>query len=165
MTPPLMKKAQLFKFLAQPVDLNKKFFDHLPILGFHKTFRGVIFGILVGMTVVFFQYFLYNFPFFKGISILNYQKINILFFGLLISSSAILGDLFFAFLKRRLKLKPGAPFLPFDQTNYVISSAIILGPIYKIGISVWITLFCLTFFLHIIFNRLGYHLKIHKAKW
>jgi CDP-2,3-bis-(O-geranylgeranyl)-sn-glycerol synthase len=165
MTPPLLKKAKIFEFLAKPIDFNKKFFDNLPILGSHKTFRGAIFGILIGMSVVFFQYFLYRFPFFKKISILDYQEINILFLGFLISFSAVLGDLFFAFIKRRLKLKPGVPFLPFDQTNYVISSALIVGPVYKIKISIWVTLFFLTFFLHIIFNRLAYYLKIHQAKW
>lgn len=164
MTPPLIKKVNLFNFLAKPVDFNKKFLGQ-PILGSHKTWRGVIFGIIVGMTISFFQFYLYQFPLTKKISLLDYQKINILLFGFLISFGAIFGDLIFAFIKRRLKLQPGARFLPFDQTNYVIGNAIILGPIYKIGISVWFSLFVLTFFLHIIFNRLGYILKLHQAKW
>jgi len=164
MTPPIVKKLGILKLLNKPIDFNKKFLSQ-PIFGFHKTWRGVIFGIIIGMLVTNFQFWLYQFSFFKKISFLDYQKINILFFSFLISFGAILGDLFFAFIKRRLKMEPGKRFLPFDQTNYVISNAFILTPIFKLNVNVWLTLFVLTFFLHIIFNRLGFCLGIHKSKW
>lgn len=163
MTPPLAKKAKILNFLAKPIDFNKKFFGK-PILGSHKTFRGAILAFLVGFSTAIFQRFLYRFYLIQRISILDYSKINIFFFAFLISFGAVFGDLIFAFIKRRLNLPPGAPFLPFDQTNYVIGAAIFLIP-FKIKISVWLTLFVFTFFLHIIVNRLGYHLKIHQAKW
>jgi len=62
-------------------------------------------------------------------------------------------------------MEPGARFLPWDQTNYVIGAWLFLTPFLKIGIMVWITLFILTFLLHIIVNRIGYYLKLHCAKW
>jgi len=164
MTPPLIKKAGGFNFLDRPVDFNKKFFGK-PIFGSHKTWRGVTLGIIVGILVVKLQAWLYRFPLIKEISFFDYYKINFFLFGFLISFGAIFGDLFFAFIKRRLNLPPGTPFLPFDQTNYVIGAAIFLEPTFKLGISVWLTIFVLTFFLHIIVNRLGYYLKIHQAKW
>lgn len=164
MTPPIAKRLKVLNFLAKPVDFNKNFLGK-PIFGSHKTWRGVLLAFLVGFSTALFQGFLYNFKFFKEISILNYSEINILFFSFIISFSTVLGDLFFAFIKRRLNLKPGAPFLPFDQTNYVISNAIFVGYFFKIRVSVWFFLFVATFFLHIIVNRLGYHLKIHQAKW
>jgi len=164
MSAPIAKRLGILNFLDKAVDSNKKFFGQ-PILGPHKTWRGIIFGTIVGMIVALFQSFLYRLSFFQKISILNYWKINIFYFGFLISFGAILGDLFFAFIKRRLNIKPGARFLPFDQTNYVISNAFILTPIFKINILVWITLFFLTFLLHIIVNYLGYWLGISKSKW
>ena len=96
-----------------------------------------------------------------------YEKINVLLLGFLLSSGAVFGDLFFAFLKRRLNLKPGAKFLPFDQINYIIGAYIFfsLTLFFEIDNLVWIVLLISTFFLHIIVNRLGYHLKLHKAKW
>jgi CDP-2,3-bis-(O-geranylgeranyl)-sn-glycerol synthase len=83
------------------------------------------------------------------------------------AGGTMLGDLGFAFIKRRLNISPGAKFIPFDQTNYVISNAILLTLLFEvdIGIMVWITLFLLTFFLHAIVNRIGYSLKINRAKW
>ena len=164
MSAPIARKLGILKFLDRPVDFNKKFFGR-EILGSHKTWRGVIFGIIVGILVALFQSLLYQFSFFKRISILDYQKINIFYFGFLISSSAVLGDLFSSFLKRRIGIKPGGKFLPFDQTNYVISNWLILGPIFKIPFLVWITLFFLTFFLHLIVNYFGFLLGISKSKW
>jgi CDP-2,3-bis-(O-geranylgeranyl)-sn-glycerol synthase len=164
MTPPLIKKAGVFKFLDRPVDFEKKFHGE-PFFGNHKTWRGVIFGILAGFLAVLIQGYLYQFPAVQNISFLNYYQINIFLFGFLISGGAIFGDLFFAFIKRRINLKPGQRFLPFDQTNYVIGSFIFLQPVLKLDYSVWITLFILTFFLHIIFNRIGYLLNLHKNKW
>jgi CDP-2,3-bis-(O-geranylgeranyl)-sn-glycerol synthase len=164
MTPPITKKLGVLNFLAKPIDFDKKFLGK-PIFGSHKTWRGAILAFFVGFLTTLFQRFLFNFDFFKKISILDYSKINIYLFATLISFGQVFGDLFFAFIKRRIGLKPGAPFLPFDQTNYVIGAAVLLEPIYQLGISVWTVLFVLTFFLHIIVNRLGYYLKIHQAKW
>ncbi len=164
MVPPLIKKVKSLEFLGKPVDFGKKFLKK-PIFGSHKTWRGVIFSFLVGFLTALFQKFLYQFPFFKKISLLDYSQINIFLFGALISLGQILGDLSFSFIKRRIGLKPGAPFLPFDQTNYVIGCFLLLQPFFHLKIEVWVFLFFATFFLHIIVNRLGYELKLHSAKW
>jgi CDP-2,3-bis-(O-geranylgeranyl)-sn-glycerol synthase len=164
MTPPLARKANLFNFLDKEIDFGKKFLGQ-PILGSHKSWRGALLGIVIGLLAALIQGYLYQFPVIQRISLIDYGQINIFIFGLLISTGAVLGDLIFAFIKRRLKMKPGARFIPFDQTNYVIGSAIFLTVIFKIGIIVWITVFILTFLLHIIANRIGYHLKLNRAKW
>ncbi|HUW72062.1 MAG TPA: CDP-archaeol synthase [Candidatus Humimicrobiaceae bacterium] len=164
MAPPLARKANLFNFLDKDIDFGKNFLGQ-PILGSHKSWRGAILGMSVGFLVVLVQGYLYQFPAIQRISLLDYKQINIFLFGFLISLGAIFGDLLFAFIKRRLKMPPGARFIPFDQTNYVIGSAIFLTAILKIEIIIWITLFILTFLLHIVANRIGYHLKLNRAKW
>ena len=164
MTPPLIGKAGIFNFLDKPIDFGKNFFGQ-PLLGSHKTWRGAILGIIVGILVTEFQVWLYRFPFLKEISFFDYSKINFLIFGFLISGGAVFGDLLFAFIKRRLRLKPGTRFLPFDQTNYVIGVFLFLTPFFKIDIRIWLTIFLLTFFLHIVVNRLGYYLRLYQAKW
>ncbi len=164
MTPPLIKRAGLFNFLAKPVDFGKKI-GPVPILGGHKSWRGVIFGIIAGILIAGLQYWLYQFPFIQKLSLINYRQINILLFGFLISSGAVFGDLLFAFIKRRLKMEPGARFLPFDQTNYVIGAFIFLEPFLKLSYFSWLTIFILTFFLHIIVNHMGYWMGLHRNKW
>ncbi len=167
MTPPLAKKLGLLNFLDKPIDFGKIFVDGKPLLGSHKTWRGAVCGVIAGLIVIFFQSWLFRFPAFADISLFNYRQVNIPALGLLLSGGAVAGDVLFALVKRRLNLKPGAPFIPFDQTNYVIGSSFILTlfPIVNIPMTVWITLLLLTFFLHIAVNRLGYILNLHQAKW
>jgi len=68
-----------------------------------------------------------------------------------------------------MNLPPGAPFMPWDQTNYVIGSFIFLeayvGKYLAGDLWVWGAIFILTFFVHILFNRFGYDIGLHKAKW
>ncbi len=166
MTPPLAKRFRVFDFLDKPIDFNKTL-DNKRILGTHKTWQGLVTGIIVGILISYIQTLLYQYPSIRQISLINYQNINVLFFGFLMSFSAILGDLFFAFIKRRLNLKPGTKFIPFDQTNYVIGVYVIfsLTSAFKIDRLVWIIILISTFFLHIIVNRIGYQLGLNKAKW
>jgi CDP-2,3-bis-(O-geranylgeranyl)-sn-glycerol synthase len=150
MTPPIAKKLGIFKSLAKPIDFDKKFFGK-PIFGSHKTWRGAILAFLVGFSTALIQRLLFD--------------LDIFLFAFLISFGEVFGDLIFAFIKRRIGLKPGAPFIPFDQTNYVFGCFLLLQPYLRLDLKIWLTILILTFFLHIIFNRLGYHLKIHNAKW
>jgi CDP-2,3-bis-(O-geranylgeranyl)-sn-glycerol synthase len=164
MAPPLIRRANLFNFLDKPVDFDKNFLGK-PFLGAHKTWRGVICGVILGMIVVWIQFWLYQFPSVKNISLINYHRSDIWVFSFLISFGAVFGDLLFAFIKRRLNMPPGAMFMPFDQTNYVVGAAIFLTPFLSFNIMVWITLFIATFLLHVVFNRIGYLLGLHKNKW
>jgi len=164
MTPPLIRRVGIFNFLDKPVDFGRKFKGQ-PILGKNKSWRGVIFGVIFGILVAGLQLWLYRFPLIKEISFFDYSRINIFLFGFLISAGAVFGDLFFAFIKRRLRMEPGQRFIPFDQTNYVIGAALFLTAFLKINILIWITIFILTLFLHLIFNRVGYLLGLHQNKW
>lgn len=165
--PPLVaNQSKLFLSLAKPIDANKKLFG-LPILGNHKTWRGLLVEIIVG-TGYFQIFFLIHEYFNLGLyQIIGFNPylLNALFVGLIMSIGAVLGDLCFAFIKRRLHLKPGQAFIPFDQINYCIGCFFVLQPIYHFNSLFWITLIPLTFFIHIIFNRVGYNLGLHKAKW
>lgn len=164
MTPPLIKRAGIFNFLDKPVDFNRKFFGQ-PIFGSHKTWRGIIFGIIVGCLVALLQGRFYKFSGIQKISFLDYSEINILFFGFLLSSGAVFGDLLFAFIKRRLNLVPGARFFPFDQINYVLGAALFLTPFFKINPKAWIVLLILTPILHILTTQIGFRLNLTKSKW
>jgi len=171
MAPPLMRRTGLFKFLYKSIDAGRQF-RGTPIFGDHKTWLGIISSLITGTMVVGLQFWLYQFPFFKEVSFLNYYQINILFFGVTISLGMIFGDLLFSFIKRRANLKPGTPFIPFDQINYVIGVCLVLSPFWlfdkdfsKIDLGVWLALLFLTLFLHVVINRIGYELGLHKAKW
>lgn len=168
MTPPLVKNLKIFDFLALPVDFGKSI-GGKRILGDHKTWRGVFGSLFVGTGIALLQWWLYKFHWANELSLLDYKSLNLWTFSLLMSGGVVLGDLFAAFIKRRLGLVPGASFMPWDQTNYVFGSYVLLEPYigrYLLGdLYVWGTVFVMTFFLHLLFNRFGYDLGLHKAKW
>ncbi len=167
MIPSLSASLRVFNFLGKPIDANKEF-QGKPILGNHKTWRGPVLGALMGIIIVFIQKWLFNnCPEANNLSIINYQQIDIWPFALAMVFGAVLGDLFFAFIKRRLNLKPGAKFIPFDQINYVLGAGLFLSLFSKpsIDLSVWLTLLILTFVLHVAATQIGFRMGLSKSQW
>lgn len=159
MAPVMVKKISLFAF---PVDFDKKLNDK-PILGKNKTFRGLVFGVIFAIVISYFQFLLYNIEFYKNLSFFNYQ--NWLLFGFLIGFGALIGDLAKSFFKRRLGIEPGAKFVPFDQTDFVVGALIFIMPIFELTLRIFIVSLLLSFVLHIIVNHIAFYLKIRNEKW
>ncbi|MBR9705579.1 CDP-2,3-bis-(O-geranylgeranyl)-sn-glycerol synthase [Candidatus Pacearchaeota archaeon] len=151
-----------FKELKIPVDFNTKI-DHETIFGRHKTFRGLIFGVIYAIITAFVQYLLYDVEFFRLMSLVDYS--DWLLLGFLLGSGVVLGDLLESFFKRRLRLKPGKPFIPWDQIDFVIGAMIFVYPIYQLDLMKIITILIISFFLHISINHAAYYLKIRRVKW
>lgn len=159
MAPTFAKKAGILKFLAKPIDFGKKF-KAKDIFGSHKTWRGIVSGVIMGILIILLQRILWQFPFFQKISFFNYQEINVFLLGFLLSSGALLGDLISSFFKRRKGILPGRPWIPFDQISFVIGAFCFVEPFFKIPILAWFLILFFSFFLHIIVNRIGFWLKI-----
>ena len=159
MAPVIVKKINLFVF---PIDFGKKL-NNKPLFGKNKTFRGFIFGISFGMVISYFQSSLYIFPFFKSLSFFDYQ--NWISFGFLMGFGALAGDLIKSFFKRRLDIKPGEPFVPFDQTDFVIGALMFIMPVFGLTLKIFLASLLLSFVLHIIVNHVAFYLKIRNEKW
>jgi CDP-2,3-bis-(O-geranylgeranyl)-sn-glycerol synthase len=166
-SPPLAHKINIFKSLGKPIDRGAKLYDE-PVLGDHKTWRGVVSEQIICTLLMPLFIWIHNFlglNHYETIGFYAYNQINGFLLGFLLSIGIIFGDLAFAFIKRRLKLKPGAQFVPFDQTNYVIGAFVFIQPLLQLDLKFWLWLFVLTFFIHVLFNRIGYNLGLHNAKW
>lgn len=157
------KRVGILEFLGKPIDFGKKY-QGFPIFGPHKTWRGIILGTIVGILVTWIQRLLFKFNFFQKISFFNYQEINVFFLGFLLSFGALLGDLISSFFKRRRGILPGKPWIPFDQISFIIGSFFLVNPFFKIQILAWVSILILSFFLHLITNRIGFWLKISDSK-
>lgn len=155
MIPVFTRKINLFNY---PVDFGTG------ILGKSKTFRGLIFGILAAIVIVYFQMFLFNVEFFKNISVVDYSSINIIFFGFLIGFGVLFGDMLESFFKRRLKIKPGEPWFPFDQIDSVLGVLIFVFPVYGLSFVFGVWVFLVWFFGHLLINAIGYLLGM-KENW
>jgi hypothetical protein len=93
---PVVAKRIFGKHLAQPLDGNIKFVDGRPLFGASKTVRGVVVSMLVTSA---------------GAPVLGLP----LEIGLVVAITAMSGDLFSSFLKRRLGLPPSSKAVGLDQ--------------------------------------------------
>ncbi len=154
MAPVFLGKLKIF---STPIDFGLKW-KRKRILGDHKTWKGLIGGILAAIITVYVQS-----NYVTGLEIYDYSQP--ILFGFLLGLGALLGDAVKSFFKRRVNIKPGQPWIPFDQIDYSIGALILVSPLYFVG---WVnSLAILTFSLvmHILANHLGYYLGIRKLKW
>lgn len=153
------------KFLDYPVDFRIKLRGKR-LFGSNKTFRGFFFGIIVSIITVFIQKLLFEYSYScRYISFIDYSAHNFILLGFLMGFGALFGDLVESLIKRRFNIKPGKPWVPWDQLDFVIGSLAFLAIIYIPQWQAVVTLLIIVPLLHIVLNRLGYHTKVTKTKW
>lgn len=133
-----------------PIDGGRLFSDGRPIFGAHKTVRGFVSGLIVGTLVGI------------GLSlVIDYPVL----LGFVVSLGALLGDLFEAFVKRRLGFAPGASFPVADQLDFVLGallfSLLVSPPSWQVAVVVLI----ITPPIHLLTNFVAYHLGVKKEPW
>ena len=160
MAPVIVKN--LFKSTAIPLDFNKTL-GNKPVLGKNKTLRGLIFGILFAIFIAFFQFLLFKNDFLLEISLIDYS--NWIVFGFLMGSGAMIGDTIKSFFKRRLSYKPGQPFVPFDQIDFVLGALALTALFFDLTLEIFAGSLLLTFALHITVNHIAFYMKIRSEKW
>jgi len=141
------------------ISINKKIF------GANKTWRGFYAGFLTALLTLFIQYLLYENGILVSYSLLNYADISLLLFALLFGIGAITGDLIESFFKRRLKIAPGRPWIPFDQIDFILGAYLLLLPAYIMPWQVLLTLLIITPVLHLLTNILAYLVGLKKVWW
>jgi len=159
MVPLLVRKVN---FLNVPVDFNKKW-KGKPIFGSHKTWRGMFFGVIAGVIVAYIQFVLLRYSFFADISLLDYS--NWLVVGFLLGFGALVGDAIKSFFKRRVGVKPGGKFIPWDEIDYTIGALLFISLVYIPSWQIILAVLILNFILHIAVNHIGYYLGINDVKW
>lgn len=145
---------------GRPIDGGRNFSDGRPLLGKGKTVRGLCVGIFTAVCAAFLQ------------SFVNYT-FNPVFFGLLMGTGAMSGDLVKSFFKRRLNIKSGRPFPPFDQLDFILGALALyygIGPFvlnhfYQLNGMTLLFIFLLTPLAHLALNALGYVLGMKEVWW
>jgi CDP-2,3-bis-(O-geranylgeranyl)-sn-glycerol synthase len=129
-----------------PLDGGRTWVDNQPLLGDHKTIRGTLSGIAVGITV----------------GILQMQLLR----GVLLSVGAIGGDIVISFIKRRFKLKPGAMFPIADQMGFIVFAVLLVSlaqpsPTWERAVAILIA----TLPIHYLTNVVAWVLKLKRNPW
>jgi len=141
-----------------PLDLNKKFFDNKPIFGKGKTYKGVIFGIIIGTGAS------------LVISILIPEissgfSEQYVFLGFLLAAGAIAGDTVASFFKRRNNIEPGQEVLFLDQLDFVIGGMILGSFIYVPDFYEILAVGIITLIAHKLFNYIAFKTNLKRVPW
>ncbi len=162
MAPVIFRKK--LNFLAAPLDFGKKFRGR-PLLGKNKTFRGLAVGVFFAIAVAFIQYLLKDSAVFYYLALAGLDYSSWFWIGLLMGAGAITGDAVKSFFKRQVGIKPGKPFVPFDQIDFVLGALVFISIIYAPKWYVWISVLIISFILHFLTNHIAYWTGIRDEKW
>lgn len=112
-----------------PIDLGKKWRDGRRILGDGKTWRGLLFGSLLGSIVGFSQATAAKYLTEHGLNMINldYFEGYPLMIPIIVSLciGALFGDITESFFKRRIGKERGEDWLLFDQLDFIIGALIL----------------------------------------
>lgn len=128
-------------------------------LGEHKTVVGFGVGVAAGVVTAVIQSRL---PCSRRAASIEHP----LRYGLRLGLGAMVGDTIKSFFKRRSGIPPGAPWVPFDQTDFVLG-ALALTASGEIRLSARDTLaiVALSMVGHVVVNHVGYYLGIRNTRW
>ena len=136
---------------GRPIDAGKSLSDGQRILGDHKTLRGFASGIIVGVVVGIFEFLFISNDLFQV--------------AVLASLGALLGDLVGAFVKRRLKIRPGAPLPGLDQLDFVIGAILMVSILTQLTLATIVILILVTPPVHFLTNLGAYTLGLKSNYW
>jgi len=138
---------------------------HEKALGKHKTWRGLIAGYIAALLVLIIQFYLQKSGSTTSLNFFNYQQISLPHYALILGGGALFGDMLKSFFKRRLSIKPGRPWPPFDQIDLVVGVIIFALPFFTFSLQQLVVLFVATPILSLTSNIVAYHLGMKKVWW
>jgi CDP-2,3-bis-(O-geranylgeranyl)-sn-glycerol synthase len=127
-------------------------------LGSHKTVMGFGIGVLAAVAVTFVQ----SRVAWEG-SLVAADDWAAL--GLRFGVGAMAGDSAKSFVKRRVGIAPGKPWVPWDQLDFVLGALIFTWGCVPLSWPDLATILLLSTGGHILINRLGYWIGIRDVKW
>lgn len=161
MIPIIAAKIPMLSKLDAPIDGGKTFRGHA-LLGPHKTWRGIIAGVLVSTLVLWLQQLAvahFDWATFLANGV-DYAALPTLILGPLFAIGALGGDAVESFFKRQRNIKSGGSWVPFDQLDYIIGS--VLVSLFFVILSPWqyLWIFIVWFLIHFLSTFIGYKLGL-----
>ena len=151
-----------FCAFALPIDGGRRLWGKR-ILGDHKTWRGLLAGIVAGMATYEIQRLVYETGLATELALFDYAAYPIVP-GLLMGLGAGIGDSVKSFFKRRIDIEPGASWPVFDQLDFFIGAYLFVLPVFAPPF--WVTLITLPIVLitNLVSQIVGYWLGF-KETW
>lgn len=136
-----------------PIDFGKSW-QGKRIFGDNKTWRGFVFGTLMGGATC----LLVSYYFVPNSSDAWYTFL----IGAVLGAGALTGDAVESFFKRRQNVAPGKSWFPFDQIDYIIGGLAFVYPLTLVPIILMAGILILYFGLHLFASYLGYLMGLKK---
>jgi CDP-2,3-bis-(O-geranylgeranyl)-sn-glycerol synthase len=114
--------------------------------------RGFTYGFLLGSVAALAEALLFK----------NYLLILA---GILATLGALLGDLFGAFVKRRLDIPPGHPLPVVDQLDFILGALLLTSPVLNVTVGAVLILVIATIPIHLLSNAVAYMLRFKERLW
>lgn len=147
----------------KPIDMGKMFRGRR-ILGDHKTWRGLVAGIVAATAVLAIQQvmvaqFSWSAWLADGVDY-SFEALPTLLVGPLFAIGALGGDAVKSFFKRQLGIAPGRTWFPFDQIDYIVGGALAVLPFIQLTDRQYVLLAVVWLSIHVFSTYLGYMLKL-----
>lgn len=136
---------------GRSIDGGRTFPDGGRILGDNKTVRGFVGGLLVGLVV--------------SVALGLFAAPWVFGFSLLASLGALIGDLFGAFLKRRLGIPAGGMLPIVDQLDFVAGALLFVVAAFPVPVASIVLLIIVTPPIHLATNVAAFYLGLKKTYW
>jgi CDP-2,3-bis-(O-geranylgeranyl)-sn-glycerol synthase len=144
-----------------PMDFGKSFRGKR-IFGAHKTWRGMVAGIIFGtITLALQQVVLAHAGWLRDWTHqVNYAQLSTLVVGPLFAIGALGGDAIESFFKRQRGIAPGHGWFPFDQIDYIVGGALATMPFVKLSVLEYALLVGIWLVVHVVASIIGYCMGI-----
>jgi len=139
-----------------------KHFQGRPLLGSHKTWRGLISGLVIATLVLWLQQLLavHTNRADALTDSVDYASLPTLILGPLFGLGALGGDAIESFFKRRHGTKSGKSWFPFDQLDYIVGALLVSLPFVVLTLRQYIFVIIIWFGLHIVSTYVGWRLGL-----
>ncbi len=160
-TPIFAANIAALKKWDAPIDFGKSV-RGIRILGAHKTWRGLIFGVLAATLIFGVQQLLVvHFSWAQSLTrSIDYRHLPTLIVGPLFGLGALGGDAIESFFKRQRRIPPGHGWFPFDQTDYIIGGALATAPYVRLELRQYAWLLILWLLTHLVASYIGFRLHL-----
>lgn len=161
MTPIIVAQVPALQHFKAPLDGGLQY-RKKRIFGDHKTWRGLLSGVVVAILVIWLQYLLFRHEAWaRTVSVpLSYGSAKILWLGFLLGLGALLGDALESFLKRQYNVAAGDSWFPFDQLDYIIGGLLLATIYVRLPAPDYGWIIVIWFGMHMAFSYFGYALKL-----
>lgn len=157
--PVVIKSLCSCGFLATPMDFGAQYAGK-PLLGKHKTWRGLVAGVLGAIAVAAVQMMAGPTMF----DLVDYAT-SWLVVGTLLGLGAILGDALKSGFKRRVGIVEGSPWVPFDQIDFTIGALAFASFLFWPGWPLAVASVAVFGLGHVVIVRIGHMLGLRKERW